>query len=126
MNKNGEVDKDTIVKLRKPLTLPSGEIKTELSVDVDQLDWQALHNLEMEYNALFPGTAPTNGIFFTDTKYQAMMIARINGMIYDQIVKISARDALNLSNRLGRFLGEIASETSEDKSSLTPVPSEKS
>lgn len=118
--KNG--NKEFMVRLSTPLILPSGEVKEELSVDMDELSWADLHSLEIEYGALFPTATPTNGIYFTDTKYQAMVIARINGMIYDNIVKLKARDAFNLSNRLGRFLNIAPSGPVTAESSSTVVP----
>lgn len=109
--KNGEVKApaiDTVVKLKKPLTLPDGRIFEELSVDLDKLTLGDLHSLEVEYAALFPGISPTNGVFMTDSKYQALVIARVNGIIYDQLRPLGARDSFNVSNRMGRFLAELA------------------
>jgi hypothetical protein len=103
---NGE--KDTTVKLNKPLKLPDGREFAELNVDIDKLTLGDLHNLEMEYGALFPNTTPTNGIYMTDSKYQSLVIARINGIVYDNLRQLSARDAFNVTNRMGRFLAETA------------------
>jgi hypothetical protein len=99
---------ETKVKLRTPLKTPDGRVFEELDVDLDKLTLGDLHNLEMEYAALFPGITPTNGVFMTDSKYQSLVIARINGLIYDQLRALGVRDAFNVSNRMGRFLSEIA------------------
>lgn len=103
---NGE--SDTIVKLKKPLPLPDGRLLEKMDVDLTKLNLGDLHNLEMEYAALFPGTSPTNGIFMTDSKYQALVIARINNIVYDNIRGLNAVDAFNVSNRMARFLAESA------------------
>jgi hypothetical protein len=94
----------TMVPLFKPLRLPDGRVFEEMDINVDKLNLGDLHNLEMEYAAVFPGAMPTNGIYMTDTKYQALLIARINGIIYDNMRGLGVRDSFNLSNRLGRFL----------------------
>lgn len=104
--KNGE--SNTLVKLKKPLQLPDGRAIESIDVDVSKLNLGDLHNLEMEFNALFPGTTPTNGIYMTDSKYQSLVIARINGIVYDNIRGLNAVDAFNVSNRMGRFLAESA------------------
>jgi hypothetical protein len=108
-NENGEtkvkkIAESTMVPLFRPLKLPDGRVFEELDVDVDKLNMGDLHNLEMEYAAVFPTATPTNGIFMTDAKYQALMIARINGVIYDSLKGLGAKDTWNLSNRIGRFL----------------------
>ena len=109
MTKNGETVEEktpesTMVKLFKPLKLPDGRVFEELDIDVDKLNMGDLHNLEMEYAAVFPTATPTNGIFMTDAKYQALIIARINGVIYDQLKGLGVKDSWNLTNRIGRFL----------------------
>jgi hypothetical protein len=106
MSENGE--KDTKVKLKIPLKLPDGRIFEELDIDIDKLTMGDLHNLEMEYAAVFPGATPTNGIYMTDSKYQALVLARINGLVYDNLKSLNARDTFKASNRLGRFLADIA------------------
>lgn len=109
--KNGEVKAaaaDTLVKLKKPLTLPDGRVLETLDVDVSKLSLGDLHNLEMEYGAIFPGATPTNGIYMTDSKYMSLVVSRINGIIYDNMVGLNAVDAFNVSNRLARFLAESA------------------
>jgi hypothetical protein len=107
--KNGATGEfDTMVKLKKPLKLPDGRVIEALDVDVDKLTLGDLHNLEMEFAALFPGISPTNGVFITDSKYQSLMIARINGLIYDNLRAVAAKDSFNVSNRMGRFLAETA------------------
>jgi hypothetical protein len=103
--KNGE--QEIKVKLKVPLKLPDGRIFDVLDVDIDKLSMGDLHNLEMEYDTLFPNMRPTNGVFMTDSKYQALVIARINGLVYDNLRTLSARDTFNVTNRLGRFLAEI-------------------
>jgi hypothetical protein len=100
---NGE--SETLVKLKKPLQV-EGRAVEGLDIDVSKLTLGDLHNLEMEYAALFPGTTPTNGIYMTDSKYQSLVIARINGIVYDNLRGLNAVDAFNVSNRLGRFLAE--------------------
>jgi hypothetical protein len=62
----------------------------------------------MEYAALFPGINPTNGIFMIDSKYQSLIVSRLNGIVYDNIRGLSALDAFNVSNRMARFLTEAA------------------
>lgn len=99
---NGE--KETKVKLIHPLTLTDGTQLTELSIDVDELDMDALHNIELEYAALYPSAMPTNGIYITDTKYQALMLARVNKLPYDVLKRLKARDTLNVNMRMSRFL----------------------
>lgn len=101
MSTNG--DTETTVKLLRPLKTIEGQMET-ISIDIDQLTMESLHNLEAEYQALWPNTMPTNGIYLTDTKYQSLMIARINGITYDILKQLGARDTFNISNRLGRFL----------------------
>jgi len=110
MEQNGEIKKedlDTKVKLKNALRLPDGKVFDELDVNVDKLTLGDLHSLEIEYAALFPGVSPTNGIFMTDSKYQSLVIARINGIVYDNLRALGARDAFNVANRMGRFLAEI-------------------
>jgi len=108
--KNGEVKKpedvSPVVKLKHPLKLPDGKVFEELSVDLDKLTLGDLHTLEVEYAALFPGISPTNGVFMTDSKYQALVIARVNGIVYDHLRALGARDAFNVAGRMGRFLAE--------------------
>jgi hypothetical protein len=104
--KNGE--KEILVKLNVPLKLPDGRILEELSVDIDKLNMGDLHNLEMEYAAIFPGATPTNGVYMTDSKYQSLVLARINGIVYDNLRSLGAKDTFKVSNRLGRFLADIA------------------
>jgi hypothetical protein len=113
MKENGEhkvdvnvkkAEESSMVKLIKPLKLADGRVFEELDVDVDKLTMGDLHNLEMEYAAVFPTATPTNGIFMTDAKYHALLVARINGIIYDNMKNLGARDTFNLSNRIGRFL----------------------
>jgi hypothetical protein len=110
--KNGEVKKeeaiDPIVKLRRPINRMSGEPLTELTVDIDELDAEALHNIEAEYVALFPSLSPTNGIYMTDSKYQLMVIGRANKLRYEEISKLHARDTVNVTMRFSRFLAEPA------------------
>jgi hypothetical protein len=98
----------TKVKLKNPLRLPDGRVLEELDVDIDKLNMGDLHNLEMEYAAIFPNATPTNVIYMTDAKYQALVIARINGVIYDNLRSISARDTFTVANRMGRFLADTA------------------
>ena len=111
---NGETDTikslpiETVIKLKKPFQLPDGKTLESLDVDLSKLNLGDLHNLEMEYAALFPGVTPTNGIFMTDSKYQSLVLARINGIIYDNIRGLNAIDAFNVSNRMARFLAESA------------------
>src|ERR1700757_641658 len=104
--KNGA--SDTKVKLKKPLKLPDGKVIEELDVDIDKLTMGDLHNLEIEYAALFPNATPTNGIYMTDAKYQSLVIARINGIVYDNLRGLGARDTFTVANRMGRFLAETA------------------
>lgn len=105
--KNGDKEA-TLVKLKKPLQMPDGRTLESLDVDVSKLNLGDLHNLEMEYSALFPGVSPTNGIYMTDAKYQSLIIARVNGMVYDNIRGLNAIDAFNVANRMARFLAESA------------------
>jgi hypothetical protein len=91
-------------KLRKALTLNDGKVVNELSLDVDKLTMSDFHSLEMEYSMIWPGSSPTNGIFMTDQKYQAMMIARINGMNYDQLARVRGVDAVMLYREFSSFL----------------------
>jgi hypothetical protein len=98
----GKLDKP--YQLRKAITLNDGRVVSELSLDVDKLDMSDFHSLEMEYGAIWPGASPTNGIFMTDQKYQAMMIARINGMNYDQVSKVRGVDAVMLYREFSSFL----------------------
>jgi hypothetical protein len=102
---NGE--SETLVKLKKPLQV-EGRAVEGLDIDVSKLTLGDLHNLEMEYAALFPGVTPTNGIYMTDSKYQSLVIARINGIVYDNLRGLNAVDAFKVSNRMGRFLAESA------------------
>lgn len=119
-DKNG----DSVVKLRKPISFPDGKTIESISIDVDKLSWQDLHNLEMEYAAVFPNQVPTNGIYVTDTKYQALMIARLNGLIYDQMApQIRGRDAITLTQRLGLFLQGVDLSTPAGPSSVTEAAS---
>jgi hypothetical protein len=104
--KNGA--SDTKIKLKTPLKLPDGRVMEELDVNIDKLTMGDLHNLELEYAALFPNITPTNGIYMTDAKYQSLIIARINGVVYDNLRGLSARDTFNVANRMGRFLAETA------------------
>jgi hypothetical protein len=62
----------------------------------------------MEYAALFPDVRPTNGIYMTDSKYMALIVARINGIVYDNIRGLNAIDAFKVSNRVASFLTESA------------------
>jgi hypothetical protein len=103
---NGE--SETLIKLKKPLPMPDGRVIEELNVDISKLNLGDLHNLEMEYTALFPGVGPTNGIYMTDSKYLALIVARINGIVYDNIRGLNAVDAFKVSNRVARFLAESA------------------
>jgi hypothetical protein len=112
MEKNGEPKAEvkeelsTKVKLKTPLKMPDGKVLDELDVDIDKLTMGDLHRLEMEYAAIFPNVTPTNGIYMTDSKYQALVIARINGLVYDNLARLSARDTFQVANRMGRFLAE--------------------
>jgi len=103
---NGEAKKEEvkIVKLSHPINRMTGETVTELSIDPEEIDAEILHNIELEYAAVFPNVSPTNGIFITDSKYQLMLIGRINKMRYEEISKVKAKDALQLTLRLNRFL----------------------
>ena len=105
-DQNGE--SVTLIKLKKPLQMPDGRTVEALDIDLTKLELGDLHNLEMEFASLFPNTAPTNGIFMTNSKYQALVIARINGMVYDNLRRLNAVDAFNVSNRMARFLAESA------------------
>lgn len=102
--KKKEEEVDPIVKLSHPINRMTGEAVTELSVDPIDIDAEQLHNIELEFADTFPNISPTNGIYITDSKYQLMLIGRINKMRYEEISKIKARDAIAVTLRLNRFL----------------------
>jgi len=98
---NGE---KAVYKLQKPWSLPDGRSLEEVSIDIDKLNSGDMDSLELEYAAIFQGANPANGIFLTDSKYQMMIIARINGTVYDNTRSIGARDRLLMLREFMRFL----------------------
>jgi hypothetical protein len=106
------------VRLSRPINI-NGKVVKELFVDVKNpppgFDWGTLHQLELEYPAVFPDY-PVPNVFIGDAKYRAMIIARLNGLHYDDLKGISPFDGLTLDNELGRFLMTEPSGTSEEES----------
>jgi hypothetical protein len=107
-----------MVRLTHPISVNGMRVE-ELSVNIQSppsgFTWGTLHELELEYPAVFPDY-PVPVVYIGDAKYRAMIIARLNGLHYDDLKLLSPFDGLMLDNELGRFLTVQPLETREEKS----------
>jgi hypothetical protein len=95
--------KDFVHVLHTPLVLKNGKTITELSTDFDKLKARDLKAIGKQFRAI---TKEFVVIPWTDERFQLMAVARVNGMITDDLDELGGRDAVAVMNAAITFFGE--------------------
>lgn len=89
------------IKLSKAITTTNGEV-SEIKLDFDSLSGQDIINAEKEFTAR--GGA---GIMKENSKmYQAIIAAKLSGVIYDDLLLCSAKDFSEITLQVQNFFYE--------------------
>ena len=95
--------KDFIHVLHTPLVLKNGKTITELSTDFDKLKAKGIKAIGKEFRAT---TKEFVVIPWVDERFQLMAVAKLNGMITDDLDELGGRDAIAVMNACVSFFGE--------------------
>jgi hypothetical protein len=95
--------KDFVHVLRNPLTLPNGKVITELSTDFDRLKAKGIKAVAKEFRA----TAKEFIVIpWVDERFQLAAVAKLNGLITNDLDELGGHDAIAVMNAATAFFGE--------------------